>query len=161
AGDPQVIGRSINLSGDPYTVIGVLPARFAFPVQAQPVEVWISPARDAEKTGEGAIMVSRGYHGWKVVGRLKEGATTDRAQAEADVVAATLAAEFGEANKDMGIKVSPLLESLVGNLRLTLLLLFGVVGVVLLIACSNVVNLLLERAVSRHREITVRLALGA
>ena len=160
-GNPQVIGRSIRLDEKAYTVIGVMPARFSFPVQAEPAEFWISPALDAEKTGEGAIMVGRGYHAWRVVGRLKDGATIQQAQAEADVVASSLAERFGEANKDLGIRVMPLREWLVGHLRLTLLLLFGVVGVVLLIACSNVANLLLARGVSRQREITVRLALGA
>jgi putative ABC transport system permease protein len=160
-GDQQVIGRSIDLNGDAYTVVGVMPARFAFPVQPDPVEVWISPSRDADRKGEGSIMVQRGYRGWRVVGRLRDGTTVEQAQAEANVVAANLAAQFAEANADLGIRIVPLLEWLVGNLRLTLLLLFGVVGVVLLIACSNVVNLLLERAVSRQREMTVRLSLGA
>src|SRR6185369_4638564 len=86
-GDQKVLGRNINLRGEAYSVVGVMPANFSFPVQAQPAEVWISPARDAEKKGDGAIMVARGYHGWRVVGRLKDGVSIEQAQAESNLIA--------------------------------------------------------------------------
>src|SRR5215212_11709953 len=76
-GEPAVVGRTVALSGSTYTVVGVMPANFSFPVQAQPTEVWVSTARDAELTGEGAIMVARGYRGGRAVGRLKDGATVE------------------------------------------------------------------------------------
>lgn len=162
AGDADIVGRSITLNNKSFTVVGVMPAEFRFPIQAQPTEVWVSTAIDYERSfGPGSIMVERGYRGWRVIGRLKPGITPEQAQAEVDVIAANLATRFPTSNEDMGIGVKPLLESMVGNFRPTLLLLLGAVGFVLLIACVNVANLLLERAISRRREINVRLALGA
>ncbi len=90
-------------------------------------------------------MSARAYRGWRAIGRLKPGVTIDQAQSEAGVIAAGLAAQFPDENKDMGIGVKLLHESIVGNLRPTLLLLLGAVGFVLLIACVNVANLLFER----------------
>ncbi len=161
-GDAGVVGRAVELNNSRFTIVGVMPAGFRFPIQPQPTEVWISTALDNERpTGPGAIMSARGYRGWRAIGRLKAGATVQQVQAEADVIAAGLAAQFPDENPDMAIGVRPLHESIVGNLRPTLLLLLGAVAFVLLIACVNVANLLLERAISRQREIQVRLAIGA
>jgi putative ABC transport system permease protein len=161
-GDASVVGRAVALNNVRFTIIGVMPAGFRFPIQPQPPEVWITTALDNERPkGPGAIMEARGYRGWRVIGRLKSAVTVEQAQSEAEVIAANLAAQFPDDNKDMAIGVRPLLESVVGNMRPTLLLLLGAVAFVLLIASVNVANLLLERAISRQREIRMRLALGA
>jgi putative ABC transport system permease protein len=161
-GDAGVVGRAVDLNNSRFTIVGVMPAGFRFPIQPQPTQVWITTALDNERPeGPGAIMVARGYRGWRAIGRLKPGVTLEQAQSEAGVIAAGLESEFPEANKDMAIGVRPLLDWVVGNLRSTLLLILGAVAFVLLIACVNVANLLLERAISRQREIKVRLALGA
>ena len=159
--DPNISGRSLKLEGDDYVVVGVMPAQFTFPIGAQPTQIWISIARDAEKTNQGSILVSRGFSVFGVIARLKDGVSLTQAQADLDVIGSNLATQYPEANRDTGITVKPLLDSLVSNVRLTLWLLLGAVGCVLLIGCVNVANLLLERAIVRRREISIRLSLGA
>jgi putative ABC transport system permease protein len=160
-GEAKVVGQTITLNERKYTVIGVMPSRFEFPVQAASTEAWVSTARDAEVKGLGTIMEGRGYRTWKTLARLKSNVTLAEAQAEMDTIAANLAAAYPQINTNVGVKVMPLLESIVGRIRPMLQLLFGAVAFVLLIACLNVANLLIEHAIKRQREITVRVALGA
>ncbi len=160
SGDPNIVGRALRLNSQNYVVVAVMPAQFAFPIEAQPTQIWTSIASDAESINQGSILVSRGYRVWRTIARLKPGVALVQAQAEMSVVAANLRAQYPEANRDEGITVTPLLASLVSGVRLTLLLMLGAVGCVLLIACVNVANLLLERAIVRQKEITIRLALG-
>ena len=158
-GDPSIINQRITLDGISFTVIGVMPASFEFPIQNNPVELWTTIAGDA--SGSEPITTQRGAHFLAVIARLKHGVTKDQAQAELTTIASRLEQQYPDTNTRRSLRLEPALTALVGDVRPALLILLGAVACVLLIACANVANLLLARATSRHKEMAIRSALGA
>ena len=156
-GDPAVLGRTIQLTGAPYTVIGVTPPWFRFP--SSDYVLW-TPLGSAEARTPTQIR-NRALRIFSLVGRLAPGVTLQRARADVAAVAARLSHDYPQTNADVSIAVRPLSEYLVGDLRGSLLVVFGAVSLLLLIACANVANLMLARTTLRQRELAIRAALGA
>lgn len=150
--DPAIIGRVIQVNGEPFEVSAVMPEDFRFPSAA---DLW-TPIVFSD-----AQLQDRNWHFLFVVGRLAEGATLDRARSELKTVAGRLATDYPESNAGWDIDAFPLHGELVSSVRTMLLVLLGAVGFVLLIACANAANLMLVRAAGRGREMAVRAAIGA
>jgi putative ABC transport system permease protein len=150
--DPGALGRSVIIDTRPTTVIGIMPRDFNYPTHK--TDMWKPVAFDPNN-------LTRGMNMYRVIARLKPGATVEQASSQVEAIAARLAQEHPEDNAGVGARVVSLYEQTVGDIRPAFLILLGAVGLVLLIACANVANLMLARSAAQSREVAIRTALGA
>jgi putative ABC transport system permease protein len=155
-GNESALNQQLSLNGKSFTIIGILPPHFEFPLSAKDSSLWTTTA------GEGENLSQRGAHVLLGVGRLRQGTSIDHAQADMTNIAANLEQEYPRSNQNSTIYLVGAHEQIVGqDVRRALWLLFGVVGFILLIACTNITNLLLVRASTSQKETAIRAALGA
>lgn len=162
AADKSVIGRGVHLSGDLYTIVGVMPPSFRFPITRPTNEIWTTLAVDDDPNDPHPSVKNRGSHFLNVFGRMKPGIRVSEADQDLNAIALNLAKAYPNTNtRHDRARALPEVNALLGSTRTVLLVVLGSVALVLLIACGNIANLLLARVRERHREMALRSALGA
>src|SRR5437762_4165403 len=160
--DRSVIGKSVTLDGQPFQVIGVMPPRFTFPISSVSPELWTSMSILREsKNGAQPMIEQRDNDFFQCIARLKPSVSIQQAQAHIDTITANWRQQYPDSKANVGAKVLPELNAMIGSAHSALLMLCAMASCVLLVACVNVANLLLARSLSRNKEISIRAALGA